>query len=1144
MKKNAAFPFLPPQKGRTKFFLIMKLTSVFMLAVALQASARGYSQEKISVSFDKVKLVTALKTIEKKSDFHFVYSNLVLKDQNTVTITANDIRVLTLLDKILSPAGLTYSLLANNLIVIRDVEQTVKSVHVTGKVIDEATGSPISGVSVQIKGTTIGTSTNVNGEFSLDAPDDAVLVLTSVGYGTKEVSVDGRSNITISLTASVVGLNEVVVTALGVKKLERGLVYAAAEVKGSEFTDSRQTNIASSLTGKITGVDATQIASGPGGSSRVVIRGAGALNSGANNQPLYVVDGAPISNNNQGASANATGFNYDRGDGISSMNPDDIESITVLKSGAAAALYGSQAANGVILITTKSGKANKGIGVDFNSNGLWGRPSTYPNYQYEYGSGRGGVKPTTQTQALQAGRISFGEKIDGSEVIQFDGVKRPYVAVPVKQNIKNFYRPMQNLTNTLAFYGGNASTNFRLSLSDLDAQSQTPNSDFKRQTANLAVHSSLGKNDFIVIDGNVQYGVEKGHNRPTVGYAEMNAGWATYLLGNTVDIRSLAPGYDAQGNEIEWNSVPAAPNPYFLVNKIVNNDRANRFIGTGNITVNLTKNISAHGMVSKDFKYQEAYNYVPMGTAFTPLGYYNSYNTKNDLDNLRATLNYNGNVSDFGIDAFVGVSRERANYLGTGIGGRDFIVRDFMSYTNLSTLDLANVNQPVRAEQHSGTNSMFASVDLDYKRVVYLSVTGRKDWFSTLNPGHNGIFYPSIGGSVIMSDIVSLPTAINFLKLRGSWAQVGNATVLPYAINPTFTLRTGGFNGIPVLDAQNRLLDPDLRPLTVTTSEGGFNIQFLNNRLGIDATYYYRLTTNNILRPSISNASGFLPGDQNVGTLENRGIELQLTGTPIRQRDFTWNSTLNFTWNRNKVLSLSPGLTTLSMGTSIASAVNIITQVGLPYATMQAYIYHHNDAGELVIDQTTGYPDRVLANIGVAIPPYMWGFSNDFHYKAFALNVLLDAKFGAKAYSDLARYANRFGLTKITLPGRDNGLELEGVDLNGNPYKKTWPTNLLDTYYDHMGNAYPGSVDVFSTDFVKLRSLVLSYRLPIKNLKFVKEATIAFVGQNLLILYRDKAVKEAGYDPEFEQTVGNVQGTSGAGEPRTRNYGFNLSLKF
>ncbi|MEO6290592.1 MAG: SusC/RagA family TonB-linked outer membrane protein, partial [Ginsengibacter sp.] len=862
---------------------------------------------------------------------------------------------------------------------------------VHGTVKDE-NGIPLLNSSIVIKGTNKGATTNANGYYSIEVPDNrTVLIFSYTGYVNQEIIVGGQATIDVSLVRADNALNEVVVTALGIKKSRRALVYSSSEVKGSEFTEARENNVASALTGKIAGVDATQIASGPGGSSRIVIRGVGAINGSANNQPLYIVNGSPIYNGNGGAAASSGGFNYDTGDGISSINPDDIESITVLKSGAAAALYGSQAANGVILITTKSGRTQKGIGVDYNSNLVYGTPSSYPNYQYEYGSGNDGVKPATQAAALSAGRLSYGAKMDGSQVIQFDGVERPYSAVKVKDNVNNFYRPSRNFTNTVAFYGGNNGLNFRLSISDLDAQAQTPNSTFDRKTTNLSVTSHLGNNDFITIEGNAQYNYEKGHNRPNVGYAELNPSWATYLLGNTVDIRSLAPGYNDNGDEIQWNPVPAAPNPWFVVNKTGNDDIRNRFIGSGSVQVNLLKNLFVKGIISKDFLFTDRSNFVPIGTAFTPKGYYNSYEDQFDVTNARATLNYNTSfLKDFTVNAFVGVNRERRNAISSSITGRDFIIPDFISYTNLGTLDVPN-----KSESHSGTNSLFASADLDFKRIIYLSITGRKDWFSTLNIGNNAISYPSVGAGVILSDALKLPQSISFLKIRGSWAQVGNATVDPYAINQTYNLTPGGFNGLPVLNASNRLPNPGLRPLTVTTSEGGFEIQFFQNRLGIDATYYDRKTTNNILQPDISNAAGYLAGNQNVGTLRNRGIELLVTGTPARNKDFRWNVSYNMAWNKNQILSLAPGLTTLTIGSGISGGVNVISQVGLPYATLQAPVFLMDAKGIQVYNSTSGYEQSVRENLGVANPPYIMGLTNDFRYKRFTLNILMDAKFGS-----------------------------------------------------------------------------------------------------------------------------------------------------
>lgn len=1134
-----------------KTWMIMKLTIALLLFFTFQVNAKSDAQ-RITIIKNNVHLSEVFKEIEHQTGFLFFYDKALIRNTDPIDISVTDATLSQALSACLKDQRLTYSIVRNTIVIqplkaankyeVSQIANLPPPVQIHGRVRDE-NGNPLSSASITVKGTLKGVSTDANGNFAIEVPDaSAVLVVSFTGYVSQEIPVGNRSRIDVNLARIDNSLNEVVVTALGVKKLKRGLVYAASEVKGSEFTEARENNVASALTGKIAGVDATQIASGPGGSSRVIIRGVGAINPNANNQPLYVVNGSPIYNGNGGASASSTGFNYDVGDGISSLNPDDIESITVLKSGAAAALYGSQAANGVILITTKSGKSQKGIGVDYNSNLTYGTPATFPNYQYEYGSGNDGVKPATQAAALSAGRLSYGAKIDGSSVIQFDGVSRPYSAVHVKNNIKNFYRPSSDFTNTIAFYGGSKALNFRLSMSDLNSKAQTPNSTFDRKTSNLSVLSKLGKNDFITIEGNAQYNYEKGHNRPNVGYAELNPSWATYLIGNTVDIRSLAPGYNEAGKEIEWNPVPAAPNPWFVVNKTGNDDTRNRFIGSGSVQMNLLKNLFLKGVVGKDFIFLNRSNYVPIGSAFTPKGYYNSYQSQNDVTTLRATLNYNTEfLKDFDLSAFVGANRERNNALLGQITGREFILPGFISYTNLSTLDPSN-----QTETHFGTNSVFGSADIDYKKIFYLSVTGRKDWFSTLNPGTNGIFYPSIGGSVILSDALKLPKTISFLKIRGSWAQVGAATVDPYVINQTYSLTTGGFNGVPVLNAPNRLPNPTLRPLTVTTSEGGFELQLFHNRLGIDATYYNRLTTNNILRPDISNASGYLAGDQNVGTLRNHGIELLLTGTPIANPDFRWNVSYNMAWNRNDIVSLAPGLTTLTIGSGISGGVNIISQVGLPYGTVQGLVFLKDAKGTQVYNKTSGYEASVMANLGVANPPYLMGLTNDFHYKKFSLNVLLDAKFGAVGYSNLWQYASRFGLTKETLPGRESGLQLTGVDQGGNPFSKLWPVTQLDTYYNNRGNNYSGSVNVFKTDFVKLRSLILSYDLPVNKLKFVsiQSASISIVARNLAILYRDKRVKEAGLDPEFEQTVSNTTGTAGTGEPRTRNIGLNLNIKF
>lgn len=1130
---------------------VIKLTALILLLGYFTAGANVKAQS-ITVSVTNVSLKKIFEEIKRQSDYTVFYNYDILEDAKKVTISVKEASVEQVLNLALKNQPLTYVIEDKMIAIYRKGTGSKQEVVITppppisisGRVHNEK-NEPVAGASVMVKGTSTGTTTDSNGEFTLsNVSSDATLVISLIGYEEKELAVNNRSNVVVKMDMAATKLNDVVVTAFGISKQKKGLVYSVSSVKGSDFTEARETNIANALTGKIAGVDATQVSSGPGGSSRVVIRGNGSFNS--NQQPLYVVNGMPINSDNFGAGTNTTGLNVDRGDGISSINPDDIESIEVLKSGAAAALYGSQAANGVILITTKSGKAQPGLGVEFSSNSVIGTPSTYPNFQTEYGSGNDGVKPATQAAALSAGRLSYGAKVDGSPVIQFDGVERPYSVVGVKNNINHFYRPSQDFVNTLAINGGSRELNFRLSLSNLKSQAQTPNSNFDRKTANLAMRSNLGKNNLVQLESNVQYNIENAKNRPGVGYAELNSSWATYLLGNTVDIRSLAPGYDANGKEIQWNPVPAAPNPWFVVNKVGNSDQKKRFIGSGSAKINFLKNLSLKGSVAQDFQSINMMDYVPMGSAFTPKGYMNTATRQDTRTNMNVILNYNTDIlNEFGVNAFVGANRERISNFLTNLGGIDFIIPDFISYTNLATLNPSTALRPYRSEIRSGTNSVFGSVDLNYKSVVFVSLTGRQDWFSTLNKGNNSIFYPSIGTGIILSDLVSMPASVNFLKLRASWAQVGSSTVAPESINKIYTLTPGGFNGVPVQNAPNNLQNPGIRPLTVTTTEGGFEVQFLQNKLSVDATYYSRVTTNDILQPAISATSGFVAGNQNVGKITNKGIELLITGRPYRSQEFSWTTSFNFAYNKSRIVELAPGITNLTIGTGIGSAVSIVNAVGLPYGSVLGWRMKKDANGVQVYNATSGYEDRYQDYLGVANPPYTMGFSNSFTYKRFTMNVLLDAKFGAVAFNNLWVYAQRFGLTKSTLPGRETGVQLEGVDQQGNKISKLWPVVDLDTYYNNRGNNY-SELATFSTDFVKLRSLVFSYAIPVNKLRFLKiqSASIGFVARNLAILYRDKKVKDAGLDPEMQQTVANATGTAGAGEPRTRTMGVNLNVKF
>lgn len=1012
---------------------------------------------------------------------------------------------------------------------------------IKGKVTSGTDNVPLIGATVYIKGTKTGASTDVNGAFALTVPDGMkgkplTLTVASVGYAPQEIVVtDFTAPLNIKLEESSSKLNEVVVTALGIKRDTKSLGYSLTEVKGSEFTQARENNLANALTGKVAGVNASGLSTGPGGSSRVIIRGNGSFNG--NNQPLYVVNGMPIDNNVPGgeATTNTLGNNVDRGDGISSINPDDIESITVLKGGTAAALYGSRASNGVILITTKKGKMQKGVGIEYNTTFTLEKAINDNDYQYEYGQGLNGVKPMTQADAIATGRLSFGARIDGSDYVAADGLTHPYSAQ--KNNIKNFYSTGTNFTNTIAFTGGNEGTTYRLSISDLNSKGIIETTRFKRQTANLNINTKI--NDKLRVEGLAQYNLERGFNRTLAGDALGNPNWTPYEVANTADVRWLAPGFDANGNQTPWNDAPIATNGYFVKNKYEENDTKNRFIGQGSITYDVVKNFSLKGVISRDF-YNYNYTFVlPTGDLYIPKGQYSGIKSDVSETNALLTGNYKTRINDeIGISVLGGVNSRRFENKQISMDGLTFTIPYFYSYSNLATSSTTPRTDRIR------TNSVFGSADFDYKNLLFLTYTARNDWFSTLSPEDNSILYQSVGGSFVLSDALKLPSSIDLLRLRGSWAQVGGGAADPYKINLTYSnVPSSGqpLQNVTTINLLNNITNKLLKPYTSTTYEGGMELKMLGGRLGLDLTYYNRKTTNDILNAAISQTSGYNNVILNVGELSNKGVEALFTGTPVSSSAFSWNVSYNVSYNKSEVIKLVDGTSTFQMANSVGNWGYINQTVGSSYGTIVGTRMLRNAAGQIVYDAASKRPVRTgLEELGDGVPPLTMGLSNDFRYKNFNLSVLVDGKFGNKVFSVKEVYATRLGLLKSTLPGRENGLDLSGVDQAGNAFNATIPVNELRAYYNDMRNY--SELFVHDGSFIKLRQVIFSYNIPVNDIKMLKlqSASISFVARNLLTLYK----KTDNFDPESSFTNGNAQGFESIGLPRTRTFGLNLMVKF
>ncbi|WP_029283592.1 SusC/RagA family TonB-linked outer membrane protein [Pedobacter sp. R20-19] len=1088
----------------------------------------------------KILLKTALDLIKSRFEIKIAYKEGILENKNsnldeTQIMAFGDPK--TALTFVLNGTTLDFNKISESQYIIVDAGKAKRADIIKGTIFSATDNLPLIGATVYIKGTKTGASTDAQGQFSLTIPAEfagkpIVLSIASVGFQTLELPVsDFKTPISVKLKESSSSLNDVVVTALGIKRDSKALGYAVTEVKGSEFTQARENNVANALTGKVAGVNATGLSTGPGGSSRVIIRGNGSFNG--NNQPLYVINGMPIDNSVPGGAATTNGIasNVDRGDGISSINPDDIESITVLKGGTAAALYGSRASNGVILITTKKGVKQKGIGIEYNSTFTMENAINDNDYQYEYGQGLNGVKPMNKNDAIATGRLSFGAKIDGSDYVAADGLTHPYSAV--KDNISNFYSTGTNFTNTVAFSGGTDGIVYRLSVADLDSKGIISTTRFKRQTANLNINAKI--TDKIKVEGLAQYNLERGYNRTSAGDALGNPNWTPYEVANTVDVRWLAPGYDAAGNQTPWNDAGIATNGYFVMNKYQQNDTKNRFIGQGSISYDIVKNFQLKGVISRDFYNYNYENILPTGDTYVPNGQYSAIKSDVSETNSLITGNYRNRIADkIGISILGGANSRRFENKQLDMTGNTFTIPYFYSYKNLATASTVPTHQRIR------TNSVFGSVDADYKSILYLTYTARNDWFSTLSPDNNSILYQSVGGSLVLSDALKMPSSIDIFRIRGSWAEVGGGAADPYKINLTYTNVPS--SGQPLQNvSSNDITNQNLKPYTSTTYEGGFELKMFKGRLGFDFTAYSRKTTNDILNAAISSTSGYNNAVLNVGELSNKGIEFLLTGTPVQGNKFSWNISYNIAYNKSKVIKLVDGTNTFQMATSVGNWGYINQTVGSSYGTIVGTRMLRNDAGEIVYNSATKRPVATgLQELGDGVPPLTMGLTQDFRFGNFNFSFLIDGKFGNKVFSVKEVYATRLGLMKSTLPGRENGLTISGVDQAGNPYSALIPVSDLRAYYNDMRNY--SELFVHDGGFVKLRQAIISYNIPVKKLDFLKvqSASISFVARNILTFYK----QTDNFDPESSYSNGNAQGFESIGLPRTRTFGMNLMVKF
>ncbi|MCI4650154.1 SusC/RagA family TonB-linked outer membrane protein [Phaeodactylibacter sp.] len=1011
---------------------------------------------------------------------------------------------------------------------------------VTGTVTSD--GESLIGVNIIEKGTSNGVLTDLDGNYSIKVGEDATLVFSYTGYETQEVAVGSQTKIDVQLSAGV-NLDEVVVTALGIAKDKKALSYSVTEVDPTGFVEAREMNVVNSLSGKVAGVNVATTATGAAGSSRVVIRGNNSLSGG--NQPLYVVDGIPIDNTNLGSAGMWGGA--DGGDGISSINPEDIETISVLKGASASALYGYRSANGVILITTKSGKKRKGIGVEFNTSVRAEQLMNTFDFQREYGHGLNGTAPTTAAQALEQQLYAWGEPLDASRnVMQFDGFERPYG--DAGDNIDRFYDTGLSFINTLTLTGGSDMTNFRFSASNLDNSDIMPNSGLTRRNFTMRINSQLS--DRLSTVASAMYVYENANNRPRLSDSPGNANYTAWSLPATIDVETLKgdpnklgavspeqadAGLGNVGEELQFNDNIFVTNPYWAAHQFDNDNTKNRLIGKFQMRYEIGGGLYARGQLSLDRFTNRTRNLTPYGTAYSPRGQLSEGMRVQQEINTELLLGYDKDVSEnVSLSLFAGGNQQRNLIDITGGSGSNFNIPFLHALPNLQ-------NQSVSFDtEETQVNALFGSAEVGFMRAIYVNGTYRNDWFSTLTSptgdgeGENNQEYYSAGVSAVLSDLLVLPRSVDFLKLRASYATGSGpgAAATPYQLNLNYGIFGQGHLGQALGGIANGSIpNANLVPLLTKEFEAGIDMRFFTGRLGVDFTYYDRTTEQDIISGAVSPTSGFGSKIVNLGEMSNRGVELMLTGTPIATDKFSWDVTFNYAYNENVVESLldpENDEETFRADESRTRSAYIEHVEGLPYSQIAGFAYQRDEAGEIVLDDN-GLPlQGEFTHFGTGVAPTMIGFGNTFRYKNMSLSFLIDSRLGGKIYSATNSFAYLRGLHQNTLVGRETGIG--SVDA----------ANIED-YYGRVAGITEEFI--YDGDYAKLRQIMFSYNLPqsvIDRLPSVTGVKFGIAARNLAILWS----KTENIDPESTYTVGNAQGLEMFGVPSTRSIQFNLSVRF
>ena len=1120
----------------TKTLRIMKLLAIMLLTACIQVSAKGYSQ-LITVSGKNVSLEKVFKKIERQSDYVFFYDEDGLQQAKLVSLSVKNASLTEVLEQCFRDQPIHYNIVGKTIVVSNNDASAKENIippipiviDVTGKVKDEK-GNPLAGVSVSVVGETKGVTTDDRGNFFINVSENAVLSFSHVGYKTITVPVAGKASIDITLEAETSTLEDVVVTALGIQRQTRTLTYSTQKVNGEQINEVRHANLANALSGKVAGMVVTSQGFGPGSSAKILLRGNRSI--AGDNGALIVVDGAIVDNS---SGFNRYGYNSNTNnssDGISSINPDDVESVNVLKGSAATALYGTNGANGVILITTKKGKSGR-LSVDFNSGITFDSPMLSPEVQNEFAQGNGGVFGANSPQ-------SWGPAIAGQQVTDWTGKQTTLAKQP--DNLKGFFENALTVNNSVAFGGGTDITQTYFSYAHLHSDGVVPENVLNRHTVNLRFTSNIGKR--FSTDAKVTYIHQEISGKPGVG-----GGSATINIDRiprTVRLEDVKnyESVDPTTGEIKpnyWYVSPFYGNPYWTVHNTRSDERVDRITGLISGKYLITKWLDVKAVFSLDLNNNkssyQANNNTP-GAAGSDNGSFGYDLVRTTQANIDLLFSGRNNITDdlkisYNIGGTVLDNRDDV----TGISARKLIVPNRFNLAFAPQADQFNWN----ANTHIQRQAIYGTAQLSFKDYLYLDGTARQEYFSTLPSPHSS-FYPSVGLSVILSDMISMPSIVDYAKVRVGYAKTGGGGP-PYLNKQTYTIYPNGIQRDVVSPF------PELEPELTTGWEAGTEWRFFGNRLYFDLTFYKSNTTNQLLKVPTPPATGFASQYINAGNIENSGVEVVLNATPIK-KDLIWDVGVNFASNKSKVLEILPGIDQVQLDQNFTDYVISVAKVGGAFGDLYAFGWKRNAAGDFIV-AADGRPQRTdeIIKIGNYNPDFTLGLNNSFTYKNFVFNLLVDGRFGGEMISASDAIMAADGTPAYTSPYREPGSWLLPAVLEDGS-KNTTPIDA-ETFWTSVSGTNAWSEEfAYDATNVRLREFSIGYRFTKFRGSFIKEAKLSLVAKNVVYFYRGYAKvdlpgiekRKAPFDSEINLFNSNLQGLEYGTLPPTRSIGLNLKL--